>query len=209
MTTSPTDPLRETSATQPTRPIEQPPTEPTTEPQKEFRGPETLEPSKPGMQQKPSPMDIARETATAQEITPEKVQNQADQLQKKFLALGEDLKNPPKPLTDEHYQALQTVASQAEKNMQAAARHSGAEHTVVEQKSGQSVKDFLIEWVDGGQKTMGNVLESLPNMQAGDMTGMMRVQVSMQRASQRAELMASIISATVGGIKTLMSTQLG
>lgn len=213
MTVSPTDPLRETEGIQGTSPITpQPSPDPTkAEPQKEFQGPEKLEQKQTQETQKPSPMEIAKDSAqkNADQSGPEKVEEKINQFQEKMQMMKGQLQNPPQRLEDAHYQALSQVAKETNKNLNAAARAAGAEHTAVTQKSGQRVQDFLADWIDGGQKTMGNVLESLPNLKGGDLGQFMRIQMSVQRATQRVELMSSIIGSTVGGINKLMQTQLG
>lgn len=214
--TNPTDPLRESSSIQGTGPIRQEPSpEPMkSEPQKEFHGPDTLQQSKEGVQQssKPSPMDIAKDAARTEEVDPEKVQAQVGQLKNTMRYTQDKLQNSDnlaEPMTKEHDSALSKLSNLAGNDIKRAARSAGVDYTPVERKEGQGIKEFLTDWLDGGQKTMSNVMESLPNMQGGDLTGFMRVQMSVQRATQRVELMASIIGSTVGGIKTLMGTQLG
>lgn len=179
---------------------------------KEFHGPEgggkKMEESA-ATEKPPSLMELAGQMGRSKEITQESVQNQLSQLQDTLAGAKDQLQKPGVALRPDQEKAFDKLVDKMNGSMSQIAKHSDSEFVPKKQAAGQKMVDFLTDWIDGSQKTMGKALSSVSKMENPGPADLMNLQYSVQKASQRAELFSSIIGASVSGIKTIMSTQLG
>lgn len=164
----------------------------------------------------PTPMEIASEAAKQQQtrLSPEELRHQLSQLHSKLGAVQQDLQNPTvtKGLTQDHYAALQRAVQASNPDMQDVAKYSKGKFDTPQQKPGQPVLDYVVQWINGSQGVLGGALDFLQNAhntQGSNVANYLKLQYAVQKASQRGQLFASIIGASVSGIKTIMSTQIG
>ncbi len=161
---------------------------------------------------KPSPMEVAGDAARQQgAVAPEELSDTLVKLQNQLGNIQDKIQDPniASKFTDDHYTAMQKVTQKMNPDMQAIAKNSDGEFTPPTQKQGQGVVDWVSNWLDGAQGTLGGALDYLQNTEKPDITSYLKLQYAVQRASQRGELFASIVGSSVSGIKTIMSTQLG
>lgn len=199
----------------PSKPIT--PVEPSTsQPQgpgvKEFQGPEErMKGTQAPETEKPSPMELMQEKGHQKAPTKESVEEQLSKLDQVFEGAKKQIQNPSteRSLRPDHEEALGKLVGKLNGDMGRVAKHSDVEFSPKTQGKGETVVDFVSNWIDGSQQTLANALQSVGKSQNPDPAQLMGLQFSVQRATQRAELFTSIISASVSGIKTIMSTQLG
>lgn len=161
--------------------------------------------------EKPSLMDVAGDAARQQQIAPPELSDQVVKLQKQLSNVKEAIQDPTvnRDFVADHYEAMQRVAQKMDPDLQTMAKYSNGKYTPATQAKGQSITDFLAQWIDGSQGALQGALDYLQTTQKPDPATYLRLQYSVQRAAQRGELFASIVGSSVSGIKTLMSTQLG
>jgi len=178
-------------------------------------------PPEPGIKQgavqipteKPSPMDVAREGARKPpQLSPEELSGQVQKLKGQLDDAQNNLQNPniTSKFTTDHYQALNRLVEKMNPDMQTIAKSSQGEFAAPKAVKGEPVLSFISRWIDGSQETLSQSLNYLSK--GGGSTNpadYLKLQFGVQRATQRGELFASIIGASVSGIKTIMSTQLG
>jgi hypothetical protein len=161
---------------------------------------------------RPSPMEIAGDTAHKQApMAHEELTDQIAKLQNKLGNIHDQLQNPAvtQKFGDDHLKAMQMMTQKMNPDMQNIAKNTNGQYSPPDQASGQGVVSYISQWLNGAQGTLGGALDYLQNTEKPDVTSYLKLQYSIQRASQRGELFASIIGSTVSGIKTIMSTQLG
>lgn len=170
------------------------------------------EPQPGSVEGKPSPMEVAKD-AERQGQKPLSYQELNEQLDK-FNNHLEDAKNrlqgPERnKLTKDHEEALQRLTDKLTPDVKTIAQTTQSPYSPPTLKKGGGVLDFVINWLDGSQSSMKSALGYLESKHDLNPADYLKLQYSVQRASQRGELFASIIGSTVSGLKTLMSTQLG
>ncbi len=158
----------------------------------------------------PSPMEVAGQNNTAR-IPPEELAGHIKQVQQSLQDANTKLNDPEiqNQLTQEHYQALSQVSNQMNGDLKTIAKSSGGTFEPPAQDPSSKSPSQVMEWINGSQNTMTGALNYLSGAQSPDIASYMKMQYAVQRASQRAELFSSIVSSSVSGLKTLMSTQLG
>lgn len=114
-----------------------------------------------------------------------------------------------KGITPTHEQAFNRVMDKMNPDMKTIADSTGGEFKPPEKAEDEGVLGHVMNWINGSQNTLQGALGHLSNMEKPDLGTYMKLQYSVQRASQRGELFASIVGSSVSGIKTIMSTQLG
>jgi len=181
------------------------------EEQKEFRGPGAEKGAEAEKSDKISPMDLAAQQQGKQQVTQESLGQQMNKLQDTLGNAQNQLKNPniANNIRPDQEHALGTLVDKMNGDMGRVAKHSDTEFTPRKQGSGEKMVDFVTDWINGSQETLGKALKSVSTMKNPNPGQMMNLQYSVQRATQRGELFSSIISSSVSGIKTIMSTQLG
>jgi hypothetical protein len=162
---------------------------------------------------RPSPMEVASDAAKQQrgEIAPEELNDNILKLQGRLNDIQGKMQDPTvtQRFVEDHYTAMQRVTQLLNPDMQTIAKNANGEFIPPGKKSGQSVVNYVSQWLDGAQGTLGSALNYLQNTNKPDVTSYLKLQYAVQRASQRGELFASIVGSSVSGIKTIMSTQLG
>lgn len=117
----------------------------------------------------------------------------------------------PDKLASEHVDALGVIVDLINGDFQAIAEHT---QQTVKQGNGdeeKSVTRKIVDWVSSGEEILNRALLyfSDRNGERETLADFLKVQYAVQRATQRAELFASILGATVSSVKTIMTTQLG
>jgi len=163
--------------------------------------------------QVPSPMQMMGNVAgTRSETSVAQISSSLGSLQDQFSSIRDQLQDASAQgkLTPQHYDALKELASQSNGSITNIANLTQGQFQPPAIGSNNVLKD-IINWVNGGQQAFGHALNYLSSSDGKQMNvaSMFKLQYSVQRASQKAELFASVISSTVSGIKTIMSTQLG
>lgn len=197
--------------TSPVRPIEENPSFGTGEP-KPFNLPQEGPKGQPitPSESKPTPMEVARDSARGQGWSQEEIQSNMERLQQQLAQAKTQLQNPniTKNLTPDHFAALDKLTDKMNPDMRSIAKLTGNEFTPP-LKGKDSLLNSVLKWVGGSQDMMESALAYAGSMKNPNPQDMLRLQFSMHRATERGELFSSIIGSTVSGIKTIMSAQLG
>jgi hypothetical protein len=166
-------------------------------------------------QEQPSPMDVAREGSKAPQWTQEEMTKNLSGLQNKLSTTQTQLQNPRAVghFTNDHYNALGMLVDKLNPDMRTIAKSANHEFTppnpVPGQTQGQGVLQYVSNWLNSSQGTLTNALNFVQNVKNPNPASYLKMQFAVQRATQRAEIFASIVGSSVSGIKTIMSTQLG
>ncbi len=214
-------------------PISNPPSQPTpaVQPPSEERpglGPELAEEPKPfslppeapkaqptgvepGASEKPTPMDVARDTARGQGWSSQEIQDNMQRLQSQLATAQKQLSDPnvTGKFSPDHFTALTRLTDKMTPDMRAIAKYTQGEFTPPPPGKGESVLHQVLKWVGSSQDMMEGALSFAGTVKNPNPSDMLRLQFAMHRATERGELFSSIISSTVSGIKTIMSAQLG
>lgn len=166
--------------------------------------------------EKPSPMDVARDTERESrqgQMTPDQVEGQINRLKTRLNGFQDDIQNPTitNKFTKDHYDALNKVVEKMNPDLRGIAKNSEGEFNPPQHIAGEPTLNYITRWINGSQETLSSALNYVGGMkgESPNPAALLRLQYSVQRATQRGELFASIIGASVSGIKTIMSTQLG
>ncbi len=216
---NPSEPLKDPSVTPPSKvPGQDQPSvgdKEATEPNKPFSlGPEDGTKGSEVQAERPSPMDVAKDSAQQQErMTPGELSEHVQTLQSNLSQIQSQLQDSSvtNKFTADHYNAMRKVVEKMTPDMKDIANNSEGEFQAVKPDEGEggNVLKSIGNWIGGSQKTLGGALNYLSADKKPSIGSFMKLQYSVQRATQRGELFASIIGASVSGIKTIMSTQLG
>ncbi len=153
-------------------------------------------------------MGLAGEERERMRITPEELNSQMQDLSAKFRK-GREAVLKSQNLAPEHDQALSKLAGKLTPDMRIIANRMGVDYKPAARASGESIMDFIVNWIDGSQKTMNQALSAYSQVDNLNPAAYLTLQAAVQRASERAELFGSIVSSSVSGVKTIMSMQLG
>lgn len=183
------------------------------EAQKQFQLPDETKGAEAGQAQaaRPSPMELARDQGQgSQRMSPEELDENINKLQDHLQTISQQLQDPSvaNKMTGDHLEAMQKVMNKMNPDMRTIANHSKGEFQPGKVDH-NNVLGSVIKWINGSQQTLSGAMNHLGSMKKPSMGSFMKLQYSVQRASQRAELFSSIIGSSVSGIKTIMSTQLG
>lgn len=160
-----------------------------------------------------SPMDLSH--AQSQHLTPqamsERIQYMNAQLGKTQALLQENgklLQNyPDLKLNQAQAAELQTTMGGLHEDLRNMGSLTQSPYKPP-QDSGSLLK-FVTDFVSGGQNQFEKALQYLGSVKNPNPAEMLKLSYTVQRASQKTELFASIIGSAVGGIKALFGTQLG
>lgn len=176
-------------------------------------GPEGKEPTETTSTQKPSPMDAAREGAEkgVKRMTPEEMNQQISQLKTQLGTLQTNLQNPlvTNQFSKEHYEALTKVTEKMNPDLRSIAKNSKGEFNPPQHIGGEPVLNYITRWINGSQETLTHAMNFIGTEKNPNPASFLKLQYSVQRASQRGELFANIVGSTTSGIRTILSTQLG
>ncbi|MCH9611146.1 MAG: hypothetical protein S4CHLAM81_14800 [Chlamydiales bacterium] len=158
----------------------------------------------------PSPMEVAGQQSVPK-MEPQEMQGHIARVQQSLEEAHTKLSDPAvqNQLTDEHYKALSQVSTKLNGDLRTMAENSGGKFEPPIGDPKKSAAQNILNWVNGSQKTLTGALNYLSETKKPNPASYMKMQYAVQRATQRAELFSSIVSSSVSGIKTLMSTQLG
>ena len=180
--------------------------------QKQFQLPEEAKGSESTSQAaRQSPMELARDSVQgSQRMSPQELNENINHLQNHLNDVSKQLQNPSvaNKMTDDHLNAMTKLIGKMNPDMRTIANHSKGEFHPGKVDN-NNVLGSVVKWINGSQQTLGGAMNYLGHMKQPSMASFMKLQWSVQRASQRAELFSSIIGSSVSGIKTIMSTQLG
>ncbi len=159
----------------------------------------------------PSPMSAAQEAGHPTPWSPEEMNSNITKAQQTLSDAKSQLQDPTKAqgLTDVHNQALGKVVDTMNPDMQTIAKTTGQTYAPPKQGDGESVLSYVANWIGGAEGTMNGALNYLSTVKQPNPADFMKLQYAMQRASQRGEMFASIISSSVSGVKSIMAIQLG
>lgn len=162
---------------------------------------------------KPSLMDVAREGMEkgSEQMTPEQLDEQIGKLKTKLGIVQTNLQNPTviSRFSKDHYDALGKVVEKMNPDIRNIAKNSKGEFNPPQHISGEPVLNYVTRWINGSQETLSSAMNYLGSEKNPNPASFLKLQYSVQRAVQRGELFASVVGASVSGIKTIMSTQLG
>jgi len=162
---------------------------------------------------KPTPMDVAKDAAEkgAPQMTPEQLGEQMDKLKTQLGTAQTNLQDSgiTNKFSKDHYDALGKLVEKMNPDMRSIAKSTKGELSPTQHISGEPVLKFITRWINGSQQTLSAAMNYIGSEKNPNPASMLKLQYSVQRATQRGELFASIVGATVSGIKTILSTQLG
>lgn len=162
--------------------------------------------------EKPSPMDIAREGARQQpQLSPEELSDQVQKLKNQLGDVQNKLQNPDitNKFSQDHYEAMTRLITKMNPDMRTIAKNSEGVFNPPQHEKSEGVMNYITRWLNGSQQTLSQAMNYLSQDQSPNPAAFLQLQFGVQRAVQRGELFASIVGASVSGIKTIMSTQLG
>lgn len=175
--------------------------------------PEPLKESSPTVSSdKPSPMDAAREGMQQQaQMTPAELNEKLSELKNRLGEVNNQLQNPTITgrFNQDHLEALSRLTDKMNPDLQTIAKQTASEFKSPLKTAGEPILSFVTRWLDGTQQTLTKALDYVSQEKSPNPAAFLKLQYSVQRATQRGELFSSIIGASVSGIKTIMSTQLG
>lgn len=160
---------------------------------------------------KPTPMELMKDGSQGKQLAPEELSQQLETLKSRLNEINDKLQNPnvTKQFAPEHYEAMNRVIDKMNPDMRTIANNSKGEFALPQHKKGESALNYVTQWVNGSQQTLSHALNYLSQDPTPNPGAFLKLQYGVQRAVQRGELFASIVSSSVQGVKTIMSTQLG
>lgn len=168
---------------------------------------------------RPSPMEMMRDRDSQlvdpevqEELDSEELQEQINYLKQRLWDAQTLLEErDPSLLADEHREAMGVIIDLVEGDLRAIARETHQEVMQPKLTEDKSVTRRVIDWVSSGEEILNRALLYFSDRdgQSENFVDFLKVQYAVQRATQRAELFASIVGTTVSSIKTIMTTQLG
>lgn len=164
----------------------------------------------PSSEAKPTPMEVARDGGGGK-LSPQEILDQTEVLQKKIDKAKVLYQDPAKArnLTQDHYDAMMKVTSKLGGDLHKMAKYTNGEFAYPQKEKQDTVLQYVLKYLNSSQGVTDHVTQFLGQNTNPNVAQLLSVQYAMQRASQKVELLASIIGSSVSGIKTLMSTQLG
>ncbi|SPN73826.1 hypothetical protein C10C_0678 [Chlamydia serpentis] len=112
---------------------------------------------------------------------------------------------------DEHFQAVGVIIDLISDDLNTIAVHTQQDAKTRDQTEDASVTRKVINWVSSGEEVLNRALLYFSDRDGSreSLANFLKVQYAVQRATQRAELFASIVGTSVSSVKTIMTTQLG
>lgn len=146
------------------------------------------------------------------EVDQEELQEQINNLKLRLGNFRLQMQNSEamEQMEDERIQAVHKVIGLIDKDLSLIAEQTH-QFTKKETQEDSSLAMKVLDWVSGGEEILNRALLYFSDRQGRPETTVdfLKVQYAVQRATQRAELFASIVGTTVSSIKTIMTTQLG
>lgn len=157
-------------------------------------------------QEQISPMELAQ--TQQQKINPQEISQRINYMNNKFGQIGTMLQNNPNAtIPKDRVGELNNTMGGLGEDLRHIAQLTGGKYSPPQESN--NIMEWIKNFVSGGQAQFDQALQSLGKMKNPNPAEMLRLSYTVQRATQKTELFSSIISSTVGGIKTIMGTQLG
>ena len=146
-------------------------------------------------------------------LNSEEFEEQVHNLKKRLWDAQSTVQNQEtNSLSPEHLEAMNVIIDLINDDLTDIANHTQQElKKAADEEKHDSVTRKVINWVSSGEEILNRALLyfSDRNGERENLANFLKVQYAVQRATQRAELFASIVGTTVSSIKTIMTTQLG
>ena len=155
-------------------------------------------------------VDPELQEALDSEELKEQINNLRERLGEFRVSLEEG--QTPKNLEQEHFHAVGVVMDLINEDLGAIAESTQQDlQKDKEEDAEHSLTRKVINWISSGEEVLNRALLyfSDRNGERENLANFLKVQYAVQRATQRAELFASIVGTSVSSIKTIMTTQLG
>ncbi|BAE81743.1 conserved hypothetical protein [Chlamydia felis Fe/C-56] len=167
---------------------------------------------------KPNPMAMMQDRNSnlidpelEEELDSEELKEQINNLKERLWDAQTTLRQDQNKLSPEHFEAVNVIIDLINGDLSDIAEHTQQRLQDKNEKEDDSVVRKMINWVSSGEEVLNRALLyfSDRNGERENLADFLKVQYAVQRATQRAELFASIVGTSVSSIKTIMTTQLG
>ncbi|MEF9519525.1 hypothetical protein SBV45_01330 [Chlamydia crocodili] len=168
---------------------------------------------------KPNPMAMMQDRNSniidpelEEALDSEELKEQINNLKERLWDAQSTLQNQDQnKLSPEHFEAVSVIIDLINGDLSDIAEHTQQSLEKKTEEESDSVTRKMINWVSSGEEVLNRALLyfSDRNGERENLADFLKVQYAVQRATQRAELFASIVGTTVSSIKTIMTTQLG
>lgn len=167
---------------------------------------------------KPNPMAMMQDRNSnlidpelEEELDSEELKEQINNLKERLWDAQTTLRQDQNKLSPEHFEAVNVIIDLINGDLSDIAEHTQQRLQDKNEKEDDSVVRKMINWVSSGEEVLNRALLyfSDRNGKRENLADFLKVQYAVQRATQRAELFASIVGTSVSSIKTIMTTQLG
>ncbi|SGA29357.1 Uncharacterised protein [Chlamydia abortus] len=141
----------------------------------------------------------------------EELKEQINNLKERLWDAQSTLQQDQNKLSQEHFEAVSVIIDLINGDLNDIAEHTQQNLQTKKEEEHESVARKMVNWVSSGEEVLNRALLyfSDRNGERENLADFLKVQYAVQRATQRAELFASIVGTTVSSIKTIMTTQLG
>ncbi len=165
---------------------------------------------------KPTPMEAMKISegdarAKQQQLTPDQLQDRMRKLNEQLGSVKTKLQNPTiaKTLTPDHHLALTKTVDRLGTDIRTIAKNTNGEFVMPTKSKAQGALEYVTNFIDGSQNQLRNAIQYVGQLKNPTYAQMLSLQYSVQRATQKGELLSSIIGASTSAIKGILSTQLG
>lgn len=167
---------------------------------------------------KPNPMAMMQDRNSniidpelEEALDSEELKEQINNLKERLWDAQTTLNQDQNKLSPEHFEAVSVIIDLINGDLSDIAEHTQQSLQKKTDEESDSVTRKMINWVSSGEEVLNRALLyfSDRNGERENLADFLKVQYAVQRATQRAELFASIVGTTVSSIKTIMTTQLG
>ncbi|AEG88022.1 hypothetical protein [Chlamydia psittaci] len=167
---------------------------------------------------KPNPMAMMQDRNSniidpelEEALDSEELKEQINHLKERLWDAQSTLQQDQNKLSQEHFEAVSVIIDLINGDLNDIAEHTQQNLQNKTEEEHESVARKMVNWVSSGEEVLNRALLyfSDRNGERENLADFLKVQYAVQRATQRAELFASIVGTTVSSIKTIMTTQLG
>ncbi|ASD30227.1 hypothetical protein [Chlamydia abortus] len=167
---------------------------------------------------KPNPMAMMQDRNSniidpelEEALDSEELKEQINNLKERLWDAQSTLQQDQNKLSQEHFEAVSVIIDLINGDLNDIAEHTQQNLQTKKEEEHESVARKMVNWVSSGEEVLNRALLyfSDRNGERENLADFLKVQYAVQRATQRAELFASIVGTTVSSIKTIMTTQLG
>lgn len=148
-----------------------------------------------------------------EDLNSEEFEEQVHNLKERLWDAQSTVQNQaPQSLSPEHLEAMNIIIDLINDDLTDIAKYTQQDiQNHADDEKHDSITRKVINWVSSGEEILNRALLyfSDRNGERENLADFLKVQYAVQRATQRAELFASIVGTTVSSIKTIMTTQLG